>query len=122
MTQAICETLLLVCRQTFEEQRKSIELTQVIMDGVSDAVALLDVTKQGWPMLFANEGWRQVTGGQGVNCGLHSLQGFPACPAAVQGVPSVLLLPRGSEVARGSARGCMAPGAGLLLTLLHYYW
>eukprot|EP00891_Asterochloris_glomerata_P002575 jgi/Astpho2/2575/Aster-x0106 len=49
-------------RQTFEEQRKSIELTQVIMDGVSDAVALLDVTKPGWPMLFANEGWRQVTG------------------------------------------------------------
>ena len=93
MTQAICETLLLVCRQTFEEQRKSIELTQVIMDGVSDAVALLDVTKPGWPMLFANEGWRQVTGGQGVRCGLHSVQGCLACPAAVKGVPSVLLLP-----------------------------
>ena len=82
-----------MCRQTFEEQRKSIELTQVIMDGVSDAVALLDVTKPGWPMLFANEGWRQVTGGQGAHCGLHSLQRLSWWPTAVEGVPSVLLSP-----------------------------
>ena len=111
-----------MCRQTFEAQRKSIELTQVIMDGVSDAVALLDVTKPGWPMLFANEGWRQVTGGQGVHCGLDRLQRFPACPTAVVGVPSVLPLPRGSQVARGSARGCLAPGAELPLTLWHFEW